>query len=136
MLTALVEFVEPFEARKAFTKLAYSKFKHLPLYLEWAPDDSFTSPSNVKVENKVSTKDKNNETSNKSMQNEIINENKEKIENETKEDIKEDEKEEEEDDEDEPEPDTTLFVKNLNFSSTEEGLKKVCLYFLKILQIK
>ena len=32
------------QARKAFTKLAYTKFHHTPLYLEWAPDDTFTRP--------------------------------------------------------------------------------------------
>jgi len=36
-----VEFVEPAEARTAFRRLAYSRFKHVPLYLEWAPDDTF-----------------------------------------------------------------------------------------------
>lgn len=36
----------------------------------------------------------------------------------------------EEDDDEEPEPDTTLFVKNLNFSTTEELLKKVGVFFL------
>ena len=39
-----MEFLEPSEAKTAFTKLAYSKFKHLPLYLEWAPSDTFTMP--------------------------------------------------------------------------------------------
>ena len=42
--TALVEFLEPSEAKAAFTKLAYTKFKHLPLYLEWAPSDTFKGP--------------------------------------------------------------------------------------------
>nr|1WHX_A Chain A, Solution structure of the second RNA binding domain from hypothetical protein BAB23448 [Mus musculus] len=36
-ITAIVEFLEPLEARKAFRHLAYSKFHHVPLYLEWAP---------------------------------------------------------------------------------------------------
>lgn len=39
--TAIVEFIEPSEARKAFRRLAYSKFKHIPLYLEWAPKTIF-----------------------------------------------------------------------------------------------
>lgn len=39
-----MEFLEPSEAKAAFTKLAYTKFKHLPLYLEWAASDTFTSP--------------------------------------------------------------------------------------------
>lgn len=34
---AMVEFLEANEARSAFKHLAYSKFKHVPLYLEWAP---------------------------------------------------------------------------------------------------
>ena len=34
---ALIEFAEPTEARAAFKGLAYRKYKHVPLYLEWAP---------------------------------------------------------------------------------------------------
>ena len=34
---ALVDFVEPSEARAAFKGLAYRKYHHVPLYLEWAP---------------------------------------------------------------------------------------------------
>lgn len=34
---ALVDFIEPTEARKAFTTLAYRRYHHVPLYLEWAP---------------------------------------------------------------------------------------------------
>jgi len=37
-ITAVVKFHEHQNAKKAFTTLAYSKFKQLPLYLEWAPD--------------------------------------------------------------------------------------------------
>ncbi len=40
-VTAIVEFLEPTEAKAAFRKLAYSKFRHIPLYLEWAPVDLF-----------------------------------------------------------------------------------------------
>ena len=34
---ALVEYAHATDARRAFRKLAYKKFKHVPLYLEWAP---------------------------------------------------------------------------------------------------
>jgi multiple RNA-binding domain-containing protein 1 len=34
---ALIDFVEPSDARKAFTNLAYRRYHHVPLYLEWAP---------------------------------------------------------------------------------------------------
>ncbi|XP_050311762.1 probable RNA-binding protein 19 [Anthonomus grandis grandis] len=92
-ITAIVEFIEPSEARKAFAKLAYSKFKNTPLYLEWAPENSLL-PEKEKTENVVV---------------------------ESNGPIEEEEEEEEELD---PEPDSTLFVKNLNFETTDEGLKK------------
>ena len=34
---ALVEYGHATDARRAFRRLAYKKFKHVPLYLEWAP---------------------------------------------------------------------------------------------------
>ena len=34
---ALVEFLAASDARKAFKRLAYTRFQHVPLYLEWAP---------------------------------------------------------------------------------------------------
>ncbi len=40
---ALVEFLEPADARAAFRGLAYKRFQHVPLYLEWAPADIFTT---------------------------------------------------------------------------------------------
>lgn len=40
-VTAIIEFLEPSEAKVAFRKLAYSKFRHMPLYLEWAPVNVF-----------------------------------------------------------------------------------------------
>ncbi|CCI42527.1 unnamed protein product [Albugo candida] len=42
---ALIEFVEASEARKAFRSLAYRKYQHVPLYLEWAPLHVFTTKS-------------------------------------------------------------------------------------------
>ena len=82
--------------RAAFTKLAYTKFHNAPLYLEWAPDDTFVKPFS--------------------------------------EDNEEMEKVEEEgpsgvvdvlgkDDPEEAEDGSTLFVKNLNFDTTEESLE-------------
>ena len=34
---ALVEYGHAVDARRAFRRLSYKKFKHVPLYLEWAP---------------------------------------------------------------------------------------------------
>ena len=33
----VVEFLDPFSARRAFKGLAYKRYQHSPLYLEWAP---------------------------------------------------------------------------------------------------
>lgn len=44
-LTAIVEMEEPVEAKLAFRRLAYSKFKESILYLEWAPINVFREKS-------------------------------------------------------------------------------------------
>lgn len=97
-LTAIVEFLESTEAKHAFKRLAYSKFQHVPLYLEWAPVGVFVAGkpqpvSQKEEESKEAGKEKN-----------------------------EDEAEEEE--EEEEVPGSTLFIKNLNFSTTEEKLQE------------
>ncbi|KAM7416602.1 hypothetical protein PAMA_018582 [Pampus argenteus] len=97
-LTAIIEFLEPTEAKRAFTKLAYSKFHHVPLYLEWAPVGVFVA---AKPEaDKEGT----------------VKEEKKKEEEEGE--------EEEEEEEEECAPGSTLFIKNLNFSTTEEKLQE------------
>uniref|UniRef100_A0A8C4H962 Probable RNA-binding protein 19 n=1 Tax=Dicentrarchus labrax TaxID=13489 RepID=A0A8C4H962_DICLA len=82
-LTAIIEFLEPTEAKRAFTRLAYSKFQHVPLYLEWAPVGVFVAAKPVPEE-----------------------------------------EDEEEEEEEESAPGSTLFIKNLNFSTTEEKLQE------------
>jgi multiple RNA-binding domain-containing protein 1 len=96
-VAALVEFVERQEARDAFKKLAYKKFKGVPIYLEWAPVDVFDG---------------------KLEEEEVVDGEKKKNEDGT--DVVESE-----DDETEYEENGTIFVKNLNFDTSEETLKKV-----------
>lgn len=103
-ISALIEFLEPSEARKAFTNLAYSKFKHLPLYLEWAPEGSLLDKKDIKEDNKDVKID--------SEDSKLKNTPDEKV-------AVEDEEEEEEEEEG-----TTLFVKNLNFNTTDDALKQ------------
>ena len=38
---ALVEYEQAAHAKKGYTALAYTKYHHVPLYLEWAPIDTF-----------------------------------------------------------------------------------------------
>jgi len=100
-LSALIDFAEAVEARSAFTKLAYTKFKNAPLYLEWAPADAFKQPFVKQEEEEEEVKEPvKKEDSSK------------EIEEEHK---KEDEGHEE---------GSTLFVKNLNFVSVDSDLKK------------
>nr|XP_033342924.1 probable RNA-binding protein 19 [Megalopta genalis] len=117
-ITALIEFLEPSEARNAFTRLAYTKYKHLPLYLEWAPENTFSNSAKKSTTEPVEdNKEKPNDPQ----------ETPEKEKNQLQDDASKNNEVESEDDE-EPEPDTTLFVKNINFSTTNELLKT---YFSK-----
>ncbi|KAF7990450.1 hypothetical protein HCN44_000255 [Aphidius gifuensis] len=109
-VTALVEYLEPSEARKAVTKLAYTKFKHLPLYLEFAPDNSLTPSNRKPSKNNNTDTDIPNKTSDESTTTEMKNET-----------VKDE-------DEDEPEQDTTLFVKHINSTTTDDMLNE---YFSK-----
>ncbi|XP_074640760.1 putative RNA-binding protein 19 [Tubulanus polymorphus] len=102
-VTAIVEFLEPTEAKTAFRRLAYTKFEHVPLYLEWAPIEVFKTASNTTDENMDSkTTD--------SVENTKTTEDSEKT------------MDDEEDSE--IEPDSTVFVKGLNFDTTDETLKE------------
>ncbi|XP_017870342.1 PREDICTED: probable RNA-binding protein 19 [Drosophila arizonae] len=110
-VTALIEFCDPSEARQAFKKLAYSKFKNVPLYLEWAPEDTFTKTLNGEA---------------------IIPKTEPKPEPEPKtEQEKELELEQKpkpdpvaEDADDEPEPNTTIFLRNLNFKTVTQTIQE------------
>ena len=81
-VTAIVKFCEAQNAKSAFRALAYTKFKHLPLYLEWAPDGVVKSRPTIK-------------------------------DNTVKDDVPAESNNE----------NTTVFVKNLSFSTDDESLK-------------
>lgn len=121
-ITCLVKFEDPSEARKAFKKLAYSKFKHLPLYLEWAPENTFKDEDKVKEEqDEVPEK----------VEISTIDVSKEKPEEKKEEPKTVETKAEQaknkvvvEEDDDPPEPNTTLFMKNLHFDTVESKIEK------------
>uniref|UniRef100_A0A8C0XFA5 Probable RNA-binding protein 19 n=1 Tax=Castor canadensis TaxID=51338 RepID=A0A8C0XFA5_CASCN len=121
-VTAIVEFLEPLEARKAFRHLAYSKFHHVPLYLEWAPVGVFSSTAPQKKEPQDTPAEA--AEGDKGTDSETL-EGEKAAEKGTEASTTEMEKEEEEEEEDESSPGCTLFIKNLNFSTTEETLKEV-----------
>ncbi|NWX87847.1 RBM19 protein, partial [Nothoprocta pentlandii] len=115
-ITAIVEFLEPTEAKQAFTRLAYTKFHTVPLYLEWAPMGVFSGPAPQKQtleipegEGKVKL-ESGNDTDKPGKSSEVP---------------AAQEEEEEEEEEEESIPGCTLFIKNLNFATTEDTLKEI-----------
>ncbi|XP_030632510.1 putative RNA-binding protein 19 isoform X2 [Chanos chanos] len=114
-LTAIVEFLEPTEAKRAFLRLAYTKFQHVPLYLEWAPVGVFTTPAPSKTKKHTA------EANSVSQDGAPAQKDTDKT---AGQDQEEEDDEEEEEDDDESLPGATLFIKNLNFSTTEETLRQ------------
>ncbi|XP_078598476.1 putative RNA-binding protein 19 [Branchiostoma floridae x Branchiostoma japonicum] len=98
-VTAVVEFLEPSEARSAFYKLAYTKFQHVPLYLEWAPTEVFSTPRDVSTQQQQQDSGEH-------------------------ESAEEEESDSDEDQGQEERGKCTLFLKNLNFDTTEATLKQ------------
>ncbi|CAJ1338442.1 unnamed protein product [Effrenium voratum] len=83
----IVQYTDKGAATRAFQKLAFSRYRHVPLYLEWAPEDVFTNggaaPEAAETAAAVEEEGEANEESR-----------------------------------------GHLFVKNLSFQTTDEGLKK------------
>ena len=86
--------LEPTEAKAAFRGLAYRQLNGLPIYLEWAPVEIFIAKK-VQKEEEEKVEEKDEKVPGKS-------------------DMLEDEEEQT----------TTLYVKNLNFETTEEKLEE------------
>ncbi|XP_058072276.1 multiple RNA-binding domain-containing protein 1 [Magnolia sinica] len=101
---ALVIFLEAAEARAAFKGLAYKRYKDGPLYLEWAPSN-ILSPSS-----KSETGGQKDVIGEKDVKRVLLEQQVEEI-------------SEEDTDPDRVES-RSVFVKNLNFKTTEEGLRK------------
>ncbi|XP_059141800.1 probable RNA-binding protein 19, partial [Physella acuta] len=104
-ITAIVEYLEPSEARQGFMKLNFSKFRSIPLYLEWAPMTVFVKPAAPSQEKK----EDNSEEGGREEEKKATSSQEEKT-------------EEKANDEEVPEEEATIFVKNLNFSTTDEQL--------------
>ncbi|XP_074061946.1 putative RNA-binding protein 19 [Macrotis lagotis] len=134
-ITAIVEYLEPLEARRGFTSLAYSKFHDVPLYLEWAPMGVFSSHPPQKKEQGAQPGGKEPIHTETGPEGEMTEETVEEIAPtpEEKADALGKEEDEEDEDDDESLPGCTLFIKNLNFSTTEETLKEV---FSKVGKVK
>eukprot|EP01125_Pyxidicula_operculata_P018401 TRINITY_DN6534_c0_g5_i1.p1 TRINITY_DN6534_c0_g5~~TRINITY_DN6534_c0_g5_i1.p1 ORF type:complete len:926 (-),score=321.38 TRINITY_DN6534_c0_g5_i1:282-3059(-) len=98
---AMIEFLQPSEARLAFSALAYRSFKGVPLFLEWAPVNSFHTPTAASQ-----AEEKETEQVIKSVTDVLQQAEAKKVQEEGS------------------QAQFTLFVKNLNFITTEEDLEK------------
>ena len=94
---ALIDFKNSNDAKKTFRKLSYKRFKHVPLYLEWAP---------------LNAKSNNNEKTISSTSLTV------------QEDIKH-HSEEDDDSKDIQQRPTSIYIKNLNFSTSENDIRKI-----------
>ena len=107
-ISALIEFSSPSGAKRAFKKLAYTEFKHLPLYLEWAPFGVMCGQeeSAQNVSEPMENESESVEPS-KEKEHQCLERSDSKV-----------------NDEDEA-ASVTVFVKNLNFSTTEDSLREL-----------
>jgi multiple RNA-binding domain-containing protein 1 len=101
---ALVVFVEATEARHAFKKLLYTRYKDTPLYLEWAPEN-ILSPTSAPVD-----EDEKNVVGERIVTKAIVDQT---VEGVSAEEIDPDRVES-----------RSVFVKNLNFKTTDESLSQ------------
>ncbi|XP_051125398.1 multiple RNA-binding domain-containing protein 1 [Andrographis paniculata] len=98
---AVVIFLEPAEARAAFRGLAYKRYKDAPLYLEWAPDNIICESSPVGDNTVMGELD---------IKRALLEQQREEL---TDADVDPDRIES-----------RSLYVKNLNFKTSEESIQK------------
>ena len=122
----VVEFLEGGEAKAAFRSLAYSKFHHVPLFLEWAPRGIFEDVARrerkreeeEEEEKEIEKEEEKVEKKEEEKDEKKVEKKQEKQEKGREVELELEEMEEEEDTR------TTLYVKNLNFKTDEKALKK------------
>ncbi|CAI7487056.1 CFC_collapsed_G0056580.mRNA.1.CDS.1 [Saccharomyces cerevisiae] len=110
---AIVQFRDTTSARAAFTKLSYKRFKDGIIYLERGPKDCFTKPAEADdLINNTSAKEEENPVEVKPSSNDLMEANKDVTEgssNAHDEDVIDG-------------PTVSIFIKNLNFSTTNQNL--------------
>ncbi|PVV04503.1 hypothetical protein BB560_000995 [Smittium megazygosporum] len=140
---AIVEFLEPQEARAAFRQLAYKRFGGVPLYLEWAPEKMFkdkydpsvvpSKASSVKNRDELSEDLTEHSNNNNQASASVNNENNKDLNTPKSQSRKQKQKKVEENDNDDEDDENeiagkagkVLFIKNLSFETTQETLESV-----------
>ncbi|XP_055630588.1 probable RNA-binding protein 19 [Toxorhynchites rutilus septentrionalis] len=108
-VTAVIEFLNSSEAKKAFKKLAYTRFKSSPLYLEWAPENTFANGKESTDKSTDRQPEEQNETEDEPVQSD---KKKNVIPSAVEQACVE------------PEDGTTLFIKNLSFQTNEDTIRE------------
>lgn len=108
-LVAVVLYASANDAKKAYSSMAYSRMKGSPLYLEWLPATAVKSDSNhSEIEPRLESADDlstdNNSKAREVFQQDVVDGACPVLDGHA--------------------PQTTIFVKNINFDSTEDGLRK------------
>jgi multiple RNA-binding domain-containing protein 1 len=106
---ALVEYSHSGDAKRAFKKLAYKRFKHVPLYLEWAPLASkIDTTTSTGVGGAGSTTPSGESTVQEQQQATTLAQERQEMEREDAAD---------------PNVSFSIYVKNLNFATSEDQLR-------------
>ncbi|KAF9929920.1 hypothetical protein FBU30_001079 [Linnemannia zychae] len=109
---AIVEFLQPSEARSAFSHLAYRRFKDTILYLEKAPVGVFSTKYDPEMKNKRAEKKAADEIeealSKKVTSTQLMDATTTAVDSHDADNLE----------------GATLFIKNINFKTTDEGLRK------------
>ncbi len=110
---AMIEYGHSTDAKRAFRKLAYRRFKHVPIYLEWAPleakqkKETNSNVSSPKApdsdQSRAADKEESKQTFGKSNDDDDAGDNEASSDGIA----------------------STLYVKNLNFETTEETLRDI-----------
>ena len=132
----MIDFIEPTEARAAFKGLSYRKYHNVPIYLEWAPlgiiDKGKAALAKKLMKKKEEMKDDNNNSNNNDQIDDDINikNNKDSKNNKNDHNDKNEKNGKLKDKNnilinvaDDEENFSTLFIKNLNFTTDEDSLK-------------
>jgi multiple RNA-binding domain-containing protein 1 len=106
---ALVEYANAGNAKRAFRRLSYKRFQHVPLYLEWAPLAVIGGDQPDSVAALATSTNKETETSNLTASSKAL----------SSPDAMDD------DDDVRQGVSHTIYVKNLNFTTTESTLQQV-----------
>mmetsp|Transcript_1883 Transcript_1883/g.2049 ORF Transcript_1883/g.2049 Transcript_1883/m.2049 type:complete len:622 (+) Transcript_1883:3-1868(+) len=116
---AMVEYGHSTDAKKAFRNLAYRRFKHVPIYLEWAPLQAKQEKKDLLLKKIVPSKElrlSNSTTTNTTHMDRSMANNDSNTSNKFDENDNEDASDN---------VSSTLYVKNLNFETTEKTLYDV-----------